>query len=361
VPGTFAPALEIETLARTLGEVGHGVFEIVTDVTGEDADLGWLVRMAKQSGRPVSLAALITGRSGMRNHQLWDSVNQWNREGARILTQVPARPTALLMSLESSLHPFSTHRSYRPLAGLSPMERVARMRDRQVRAEILADKPAVRERDTLRMVTMFDSFFPLGDPPDYEPTEDQSIGARARRLGISPQELAYDTMLEREGRQVLYAPRAYKGYNLDPYREMLTKPNSILSLSDGGAHCGTICDASMPTYILSHWARDRSRGDKLPLEFAVKLQTSETAKLYGLHDRGELAPRRKADINLIDFANLRLHAPEMVYDLPARGRRFVQRAEGYKYTIVSGEVVLADGEPTGALPGKVVRGGAGRA
>ena len=260
------------------------------------------------------------------------------------------------MSLESTLHPFSTHRSYRPLAALSPKERVARMRDPKVRADILADSPAVRERDTLRMVTMFDSFFPLGDPPDYEPTEDQSIGARARRLGISPQELAYDTMLERDGRQVLYVPRAYKGYNLDPYREMLTKPNSILSLSDGGAHCGTICDASMPTYILSHWARDRSRGEKLPVEFAVKLQTSETAKLYGLHDRGELAPGRKADINLIDFANLRLRAPEMVYDLPAGGRRFVQRAEGYKYTIVSGEVVLADGEPTGALPGKVIRG-----
>jgi N-acyl-D-aspartate/D-glutamate deacylase len=357
VPGTFAPVAEIETLARTLGEVGHGVFEIVTDVTGEDADLGWLVGMAKQSGRPVSLAALITGRSGMRSHQLWDRVNQWNREGARILTQVPARPTALLMSLESSLHPFSTHRSYRPLAGLSPIERVARMRDPKVRAEILADSPAVRERDTLRMVTMFDSFFALGDPPDYEPTEDQSIGARARSLGISAQELAYDTMLEREGRQVIYAPRAYKGYNLDPYRRMLTKPNSILSLSDGGAHCGTICDASMPTYILSHWARDRSRGEKLPLEFAVKLQTSETAKLYGLHDRGELAPGRKADINLIDFDNLRMRAPEMVYDLPAGGRRFVQRAEGYKYTIVSGEVVLVDGEPTGALPGKVVRGG----
>jgi N-acyl-D-amino-acid deacylase len=130
---------------------------------------------------------------------------------------------------------------------------------------------------------------------------------------------------------------------------------------DGGAHCGTICDASMPTYILSHWVRDRVRGEKLPLEFAVKLQTRETAKLYGMHDRGERVPGKKADINLIDFANLRLRAPEMVYDLPAGGRRYVQRAEGYKYTIVSGEVVLADGEPTGALPGKVVRGGAARA
>jgi N-acyl-D-aspartate/D-glutamate deacylase len=155
----------------------------------------------------------------------------------------------------------------------------------------------------------------------------------------------------------LYGPLAYPGYNLDAYREMLTRGNSTLSLSDGGAHCGTICDASMPTYILSHWARDRSRGEKLPLEFAVKRQTSETAQLYGLGDRGVLAPGKKADINLIDFANLNLRAPETVYDLPAGGRRFVQRAEGYKYTIVSGEVVFRDGEPTGAMPGKVVRGG----
>jgi N-acyl-D-amino-acid deacylase len=361
VPGTFAPIAEIETLACTLGEAGQGVFEIITDVTGDDADLAWVVRMAQQSGRPVSLAALISGRSGMRSRQLWECVNQWNREGARIVTQVAARPTGLLMSLEASLHPFSTHRSYRPLARLSLAERVERMRDPKVRAEILADQPAVRERDTLGLVTMFDSYFPLDDPPDYEPSGDQSIGARARSMGVSPQELTYDTLLEREGRRVLYVPRAYKGYNLDPYREMLTKPNSILSLSDGGAHCGTICDASMPTYILSHWVRDRIRGEKLPLEFAVKLQTSETAKLYGMQDRGELVAGRKADINLIDLDNLRLRAPEMVYDLPAGGRRYVQRAEGYKYTIVSGEVVLADGEPTGALPGKVVRGGAARA
>lgn len=356
VPGTFAAIAEIETLARTLGEAGHGVFEIITDMTGDDADLGWVVRAAKATGRPVSLAALISGRSGMRNRQLWEFVNQCNAQGAHIVTQVPARPTALLMSLESTLHPFSTHRSYRPLAKLSPKERVARMRDPKVRAEILADSPAVRERDTLRMVTNFDNFFPMGDPPDYEPVAENSIGARARRMGVTPQELTYDTLLERAGREVIYAPRSYKGYNLDPIREMLTKPNSVLSLSDGGAHCGTICDANMPTYILSHWTRDRIRGEKLPLEFAVKLQTSETARLYGLNDRGVLAAGKKADINLIDFANLGVRAPEMVYDLPAGGKRFISRADGYKYTIVSGEVVFQDGEPTGAMPGKVVRG-----
>ncbi|HKV55966.1 MAG TPA: amidohydrolase family protein [Candidatus Binataceae bacterium] len=357
VPGTFAAVAEVGAMARALGEVGHGVFEIITDVAGEDADLEWVAQMSRDTGRPVSLAALISSRSGMRSRELWQFVKDRNAQGAHILNQVPARPTGILMSLESTLHPFATHRSFRPLLSLTLGERLARMRDPQVRAQILADEPAVRDRETLRMVTMFDTIFPLGDPPDYEPAAETSIGARARALGVTPQELAYDTMLENEGRRVLYGPLAYNGFNLDPYREMLTNGNSILSLSDGGAHCGTICDASMPTYILSHWVRDRSRGEKLPLEFAVKLQTSETAKLYGLEDRGILAPGKKADINLIDFANLRVRAPETVYDLPAGGRRFVQRAEGYKYTIVSGEVVFQDGEPSGAMPGKVVRGG----
>jgi N-acyl-D-aspartate/D-glutamate deacylase len=357
VPGTFAAVAEVGAMARALGDVGHGVFEIITDVMGEDADLEWVARMSHDTGRPVSLAAVISSRSGMRAHELWQFVKERNAQGAHIFNQVPARPTGILMSLESTLHPFSTHRTFKALAGLSLSEKVTRMRDPKVRAEILADSPAVRDRETLRMVTMFDTIFPLGDPPDYEPSADSSIGARARAIGVTPQELAYDTMLENSGRKVLYGPLAYPGYNLDDYREMLTRENSILSLSDGGAHCGTICDASMPTYILSHWARDRSRGEKLPLEFAVKRQTSETAKLYGLGDRGVLAPGKKADINLIDFENLSVRAPETVYDLPAAGRRFVQRAEGYQYTIVNGEVVFRNGQPTGAMPGKVVRGG----
>lgn len=356
VPGTFAAVAEIGAMARALGDVGHGVFEIITDVTGEDADLEWVARMSQETGRPVSLAALISSRSAMRARELWQFVKERNDQGAHIFNQVPARPTGILMSLESTLHPFSTHRTFKALAGKSLSEKVARMHDPKVRAEILADSPAVRDRETLRMVTMFDTIFPLGDPPDYEPSAESSIGARARALGVTPQELAYDTMLENGGRKVLYGPLAYPGYNLDAYREMLTRENSILSLSDGGAHCGTICDASMPTYILSHWARDRSRGEKLPLEFAVKRQTSETANLYGLGDRGVLAPGKKADINLIDFENLSVRAPETVYDLPAGGRRFVQRATGYKYTIVSGEVVFRDGEPTGAMPGKMLRG-----
>jgi N-acyl-D-aspartate/D-glutamate deacylase len=260
------------------------------------------------------------------------------------------------MSLQSSLHPFSTHRSYRQLmAGLSFPERVAKLRDPSVRAQILNDQPAVREEQTLAMVSEFEHHFPLGDPPDYEPTQEMSILERARRLGKTPQELAYDTLLEHDGHGIIYMPLAFKDYSFEALRPLLTDPATVLSLSDGGAHCGVICDAGMPTYLLTHWVRDRQRGARIALETAIKRQTKDTAELYGLRDRGVLATGMKADLNLIDLDNLRLHAPEMIFDLPADGRRFVQRVDGYRYTIVSGEVTYENGESTGALPGKIVR------
>jgi N-acyl-D-aspartate/D-glutamate deacylase len=225
-----------------------------------------------------------------------------------------------------------------------------------VRAEILSDSPAVKEEQTLRMVADFQNHFALGDPPDYEPAAETSILERARRTGTTPEAIAYDALLERDGRALIYNPLAYKGFSFDAIRPQLTNPITVLSLSDGGAHCGVICDASMPTYLLTHWVRDRKRGDRIPLEIAVKRQTSDTARLYGLLDRGTLAPGMKADVNLIDFHGLQLHEPEMVFDLPANGRRFIQRADGYRYTVVSGEVTYENGEPTGAMPGRIIRG-----
>jgi N-acyl-D-amino-acid deacylase len=357
VPGTFAALDEVIGIGRALGEAGHGVYEIISDISGDDANLDWMAQLSKETGRAISLAALISRRSGMKMRDVLDFVERSNKSGARMLAQVGARPAGSLMSLQSSVHPFSTHRSYRQLmAGLTHQERVARMRDPQVRAQILNDGPAVKEEQTLAMVANFQHHFSLGDPPDYEPTADSSIMERAKRMKRTPQEVAYDTLLERDGREIIYMPLAYKGYSFDGILPQLTNPNTILSLSDGGAHCGVICDASMPTYMLTHWVRDRSRGGRLPLEFAVRRQTYDTAQLYGLLDRGTLAPGMKADVNLIDFERLQLHPPEMVFDLPANGRRFVQRADGYKYTIVNGEVTFADGQATGAMPGKVVRG-----
>ena len=358
VPGTFAALDEMFGIGRALGEAGHGVFEIISDVTGDDADLEWMGRLSAETGRPISLAALISRRSGMGMRGVMDFIQRSNAQGAHLVAQVAARPAASLMSLQSSVHPFSTHRSFRQLMnGLNHQERVARMRDPQVRAQILNDAPAVKEEQTLAMVAGFQHHFSLGDPPDYEPTADRSILERAKRMGRAPQEVAYETLLERDGREIIYMPLAYKNYSFDAILPQLGNPHTVLSLSDGGAHCGVICDASMPTYLLTHWVRDRNRGERIALEFAVKRQTHDTARLYGLRDRGTLAPGMKADVNLIEFDRLRLHPPEMVFDLPANGRRFVQRADGYKFTIVNGEVTFEDGQPTGAMPGKVVRGG----
>ena len=206
------------------------------------------------------------------------------------------------------------------------------------------------------LMSRWDQIFPLGSPPDYEPAPDISIAAIAEREGRSPQSVVLDLLLEQDGKALLFAPLAsYVDRDHEAIREMMSHPNTALGLSDGGAHCGLICDCSMPTYLLTHWVRDRSRGQRLPLETAVHLQTARTARAYGFTDRGELTPGQRADINLIDMDALQLHVPEMVLDLPAGGRRLVHRVDGYRATVVAGEVTFENGEPTGARPGRLVR------
>jgi len=252
------------------------------------------------------------------------------------------------MSLESTIHPFLNNAAFTPLLALPLDERVARLREPEVRAAIVADGSSVFD---------FAGIFPLADPPVYEPEPSDSIAARAERAGVDPIELTLDLLLENEGRGMVFYPAVnFANGNADHCREMLLHPHSVPGLSDGGAHVSFISDASFPTYLLTHWTRDRARGAKIPVELIVQRQCRGTAELVGFLDRGLLAPGMKADLNVIDYDALTIRRPELRYDLPAGGKRLVQKAEGYRYTIVSGQVVIEDGEPTGANPGRLVRG-----
>jgi N-acyl-D-aspartate/D-glutamate deacylase len=283
-------------------------------------------------------------------------VSEANAEGLRVTGQVMGRPVGLMFGWELSQHPFLTRPSFREIAHLPMPERVAALRDPARRARILAEPtedPALRAR-----LNNWARIYRL--TLDYEPPPEASAEAVARATGRRPEEVCYDWMLEEEGRAILNRPLLnYAHGHLDDIREMITHPHTLLGLGDGGAHVGYICDASAPTHMLAHWVRDRARGARLPLEFAVKRLSSDNARALGLNDRGRIAPGLKADLNVIAFDRLALKRPEMRYDLPAGGKRLVQGAEGYVATIVSGEVVHREGEATGALPGRLVRGAQG--
>jgi N-acyl-D-aspartate/D-glutamate deacylase len=274
-----------------------------------------------------------------------------------VVPQVAVRPTGLLMGLESTAHPFKQNRAYMEIAGKPLAERVALMKTPEWRERILGQTVDFTDPLSAFVMSSFHKLFPLGDPPDYEPTPDRSVKAIAEREGRDPLAVVYDMLLRQDGHELLYFPILnYANQSFDPIREMVTHPQAVLGLSDGGAHCGLICDASAPTYLLTHWVRDRSRGARVGLEWAVHAQTRRTAELYGLADRGLLAPGMLADVNLIDFDALAIAPPEMTYDLPAGAGRLVQRVQGYRATVKSGEVIFEDAEPTGALPGRLLRG-----
>jgi N-acyl-D-amino-acid deacylase len=357
VPGTFAGEDELLGIGRALGQVGHGVFEMASDLTPESDEFSWMEKFAASTGRPITFACLQNDLNPDQWQRLLRFAEQCAARGSRVVPQVAGRPTGLLLGLESSFHPFSTYPSYAEIAALPLAERVRRMRDPALRARILGESPNHSMPVAVYIAASFHKLFPLGDPPDYEPGPEKSVQAMAAREGRSPQEIAYDLMLARDGKELLYFPLlGYTHGNFDDMRTMLMHPQTVLGLSDGGAHCGIICDASLPTYMLTHWVRDRSRGERIPLEQVVRMQTRNTAALFGFDDRGALAPGLRADVNVIDFENLRIAPPEVVFDLPANGRRMVQHASGYRMTIQSGQVIYEDGEPTGILPGKLLRG-----
>jgi N-acyl-D-aspartate/D-glutamate deacylase len=286
--------------------------------------------------------------------RLLDGIRAANAEGLKMTGQVLTRPTGILLGFEISQHPFVDCPSYQPIAALPFAQRLAALHDPEMRRRLIAE--AAADAGRTRRLRNWDRIFPLGDPPDYEPPAEHSLGAEARRRDIDPAALAYDRLLERDGRTILYRPLSnYAHGDLGTVREMMQHPNTLLGLGDGGAHVGVLCDASALTYGLTHWTRDRANG-RFPVEWMVRRITRDNARAIGLGDRSVLAPGYRADINLIDYDQLRLRAPEVVYDLPAGGRRLMQRAEGYVATLVAGQPVWRDGAPTGALPGRLVRG-----
>ncbi len=357
VPGTFATPDEMLGIGRVLGELGRGVHELASDLMPEDPELAWMEQLSRETGRPVTFACLQNDIDPAQWRRLLDAAARAATRGARLAPQIAARPTSLLIGLQSSIHPFSGHAAYQAIAHLPLAERVARLRDPEVRHAILEERVQHSNPIVAFISSAFHKLFPLGDPPDYEPAPEKSVAAMAQRAGTTPEEIAYDLLLQRDGRELLYLPLLnYSGFDFEPIREMLLHPQAVVGLADGGAHCGVICDASMPTFLLTHWVRDRRRGERLPLEHVVARQTRETARLYGLDDRGTLAPGMLADVNVIDLDGLAIVPPEMIFDLPAEGRRLVQRARGYQATVKRGQVIFEDGRPTGALPGRLVRG-----
>lgn len=369
VPGTFAAEEELVGLGQAVHRAGNGVFELAPagtaglDLIAPHKELDWMRRLSIEFELPVTYALLQLDPAPTLWEEMMEESLRATADGARLYPQVAARPFGLLMSLETH-HPFGKRPTYKQLAStLSHDELVAELSKPATRATILAEDdlpadPSIHMDGMTGVMTMFlNKAFVLGDPPDYEPGPERSLAAIAEANGLDPLEVAYDTLLEHDGRQVAMVPLFnYTDGNHDAIREQLLHPQSVSGLSDGGAHCGMICDASIPTYMLTHWARDRSRGEKLPLEWVVKKQTLDTATLFGFEDRGVLAQGKRADLNVIDHEGLQLMAPRMAYDLPAGGRRLLQEARGYDATIVGGTITRRHGADTGARPGRLVRG-----
>ena len=356
-PGRSAGEAEMLGIARGMRAAGGGVLECNADFFAPE-EFALLRRMVEVSGRPLSVLLLQVDSDPDLWRRTLADIHAAQRAGLPVLGQVGSRAIGVMMGLDASVHPFRGHPAYAEIAGLPLAERVRHLAEPTLRRRLVEERP--RDEGTQWMDRVLARTFELGSPPDYEPDPATSIAARARTKGVSPYALAVDLLLADGGRALLYHPfENYSGGSLDVVRELLLDEHTVVGLGDAGAHVATICDASSPTSLLTHWARDRARGAKLPLELLVRFQTSDAARAMALTDRGTLAPGLRADVNVLDFAALALDAPELVHDLPAGGKRLVQRARGYRHTFLAGVEVARDDKPTGALPGGVVRGGQG--
>ena len=355
-PSITAHKTELVEIAKSLGEINKGVLQGISDFYDFDSEFDIFKSMSSESGRPISITVEQQDARPDWWLKLLDGIEDAQSQGINMFGQVPPRATGILMGLTATLNPFRFHPSYMEIADLDLEERVKIMKDPVFKEKLLNENPVSINSLVDEIVNAYGKMFKLGEPANYEPDPDDSFESIGKRSTTSPQAIAYEVMLEKEGRALIYHPLFnYLPGDLSLVEKMLKHPFTIAGLGDAGAHCGAISDASFPTTLVQHWSRDRSRGDKIPLKTVIKMQTSETASLLGINDRGVIKEGYKADINIIDYEGLTLHEPEIINDLPAGGRRLVQKASGYDYTIVSGEVAFIKGEATGALNGRLIR------
>src|SRR6516225_11253378 len=362
VPSRDADADELAGTGSALGAVGMGAFGMNSDFDDEDYELAWMTKLARQTGRPVWFLLTDRYEDPQRWRRLLNATHAARAQGLSFTAQIAGRPIGVMMGIGTALNPFTVRPSYQKIESLPIAEQRRRLRDPQVRAQILAEAPS--DADVAKLAQFrqavtrkWDRFYVMGDPPDYEPAPEKSVAAIAAREGRPPDEVAYAYTTGGDGQYLYFPVVNYVSGDHAPIYEMLNDPACLLGLSDGGAHCTSIVDSGVPTFMLMHWGRDRSRGPRLPLERLIKRQTSETADFFGFSDRGRLATGVRADLNVIDFDNLKVRKPELVHDMPAGGRRFVQHVEGYEATLVAGTPIFERGEHTGAMPGRLVRAG----
>ena len=352
-PGLSAREPELFGLAHAMKRAGRGVIEVNSDFGPGEFET--LRDAAAAAGRPLSLLLIQVDRAPELWRETLAQIHAARAAGLDVNAQVGCRPIGIILGLETSVHPFLTHPAWMAMADLSPEQRYERLqREAELRRVLVQEHPD--NEHTRAMDFALTRAYLLDDRLDYEPDPSRSVATIARAQNRHPWDVALEMMLSENGKGLLLNTfENYTDGDLNVVREMLTDEATVLGVADGGAHVGLICDASSPTFLLSHWARDRKRGPGLPLGFLVHKQTRQTALAYGLSDRGLLAPGYKADINVIDFERLRLRKPHVVYDLPAGGKRLMQRADGYRHTFVAGCETLRDGEHTGELPGKLLR------
>lgn len=360
MPGTYSDEGELLGIGRAISEAGKGIYGLVSDFENWREEMDWMKRLSIENNCQVNFVLFFREESDWsRVQEQLNFVQEAAKEGARLIPHVGARPVNILMGWDGTVNPFSFQPVFAEYAMLDREQRNEKLRDPEVRAKILAEEPIETGGDFfLEAITRrWDNIYEMGEVPNYEPAYEDSVEYKAKQAGVDPRAYAYDVLMKNDAKAMLYCPLfGYGARDLSRQVAMLQHESSVISLADTGAHCGVLSDASVPTYLLSYLVRDRQRGERLPLEQAVRMHTYETAQCMGLYDRGVLAPGMKADINVVDLEKLQIQAPEIIFDLPAGGRRVFQGAVGYDYTLVSGEVVMQQGKPTGALPGKLIRG-----